>query len=92
MIDPVNQEGLACDRCGESAIYERIDHQPVAICDSCFQDQTDVCPECEQRFWMSAGYRIGSEMFCGDCGSKHPVVVGPVMAAIAADEMNTRRR
>lgn len=36
--------------------------------------------------------RLGSLLFCEYCASKHPVIVGDVMAALANDEFNERRR
>lgn len=91
-------DGAACASCGEDADYiahlrdgENAAALDVPLCGDCGTARAANCPECERDFWQKDGYRIGKELRCGSCGSRHPLVCGDVLASLAADEFNERR-
>lgn len=92
-IDPINtteHDGAACVVCGEDAtgkVQPLGDLFPSVICQDCQHDLVTVCPGCEAAIWQVDGYRLsGASLYCSTCFYSHPVVVGDLAAALAADE------
>ena len=90
MIDPFNtlrSEGASCAVCGDDASgIDTINNLPVATCSECRHDHTEKCGQCDRRCWQQSMTRIHSDLWCADCASGHPAIVGDVMAGIRADE------
>lgn len=51
-------------------------------------DDRFQCPGCDS--WMLDGdpenVRIGSQLICANCASKHPAIIGQLMSEILSDE------
>ena len=104
MSDPLEStklDGAACVECGEDAfgVYaiaegSRLEDRP--LCGPCHDDLTTICPSCNYLVWQSDCQRVGYELYCNPCATRHPAVVGELAAQLAADqfrdEFNERRR
>lgn len=93
-LDPINtsaMDGAECAVCGADAVgtedvAEGSRLITLPLCGDCFDDVAK-CEECGYAVMPADQCRLaGSGIYCEGCYSKHPVVVGQVMAAISADE------
>ncbi len=94
MSDPLETtkyDGALCLICGDTAvavylIAEGSRLEDRALCGTCHDDLTTLCPSCNYLVWQSDCQRIGYDLYCNGCATRHPAVVGKLAAQLAADE------